>query len=233
MRTTVARSAGMTRRGFSLIELLVTIAIIAVLIGILLPTLPLARDAARRVACGATLRSVGQGVELYLQGNKDQYPVARYMPRPWLRIDAADFGLPGESFEEFDASLADRMEPYLDGGAEVWKCPGDRAVHGVEWTDDEGNERIGGTSYTYISGLGGRRLDESFFVRFLKLSPPKIPVIYDFDGNTYETEDGRQVRVDFFHASRNLLFADGHVGKYQTDDFETDQPGPTGTGAGR
>lgn len=210
----------MDRRAFSLIELLVTISIIAVLIGILLPTLPLARDAARRVACGATVRSIGQGVELYIQDNRDIYPVARYMPEPWLHIDASDFGLDEESFnDEFGGSLPARMENYLDGGAEIWKCPGDRDVHGVEWTDDQGNERIGGTSYTYISGLGGRRLDESFFVTRLKLNSAQIPVIYDFDGNTYETEDGRFITVDFFHSSRNLLFADGHVGKYETQDL--------------
>lgn len=208
----------MKTRAFSLIELLVTISIIAVLIGILLPTLPLARDAARRVACGATLRGVGQGVELYIQDNRDLYPTARYMPRPWLRIDAADFGLPSEAFEEFDATLAGRMENYLDGGAEIWKCPGDKEVHGIEWTDDDGIEQIGGTSYTYISGLGGQRLDESWFVQRLGMNPTQVPVVYDFDGNTYETEDGRLVQVDFFHSSRNLLFADGHVGKFESTD---------------
>lgn len=210
----------MKLRAFSLIELLVTISIIAVLIGILLPALPLARDAARRVACGATLRGVGQGMELYLQDNREAYPVARYMPRPWLQMDAADFGLDEDSFgEDLTGSLTDRMEDYLDGGTELWKCPGDREVHGVEWVDDEGVDRIGGTSYTYISGLSGIRLDQSFFVQRLKLNATQIPVIYDFDGNTYETEDGRFIPVQFFHASRNLLFADGHVGKYETDDL--------------
>jgi prepilin-type N-terminal cleavage/methylation domain-containing protein len=204
------------RPGFSLIELLVTIAIIAVLIGILLPTLPLARDAARRVACRATLRGIGQGVELYKNDHRAVFPVARYMPQPWLRIDAADFGLPPEAFEEFDASLPDRMANYLDGGADLWKCPGDFDVFAVEWADDQGNPRIGGTSYTYISGLGGRRLEESFFYERLGLDATKIPVIYDFDGNTYETEDGRLIPVDFFHATRSLLFADGHAGAYES-----------------
>ncbi len=221
MGTTGRRWAGMRRRGFSLIELLVTISIIAVLIGILLPTLPLARDAARRVACGATLRGVGQGVELYIQDNKDLYPVARYMPEPWLRIDPNDFGIDEdelEIFEQWDIALPERMENYLDGGADLWKCPGDRQVHSIEWTDDQGVERIGGTSYTYISGLGGRRLDESWFVQRLGMNPTQVPVVYDFDGNTYETEDGRLVQVDFFHSSRNLLFADGHVGKFESTD---------------
>ncbi|MEM1071246.1 MAG: hypothetical protein AAGH71_00295 [Planctomycetota bacterium] len=198
-----------------------TISIIAVLIGILLPTLPLARDAARRVACGAQLRGIGQGVQLYLNDNKDLYPPARYMPQPWLGIDAADFGLPPGSFAEFEVALPERMDSYLDGGASenytAWRCPGDRDVHGIEWTDDQGNERIGGSSFTYISGLGNQRIDESFFVQRVGLNPSQVPVVYDFDGNTYETEDGRLVPVDFFHATRNLLFADGRVSKYDVE----------------
>ena len=215
------RWAFMRRNGFSLIELLVTISIIAVLIGILLPVLPLARDAARRVACGATLRGVGQGIELYKGDNKELYPVARYMPRPWLRIDASDFNLPEESFEDFEGSLPARLANYLEGDDEVWKCPGDKVVHSVEWTDDEGRERIGGTSYTYISGLGGQRLEETFFFTRVGLNATQIPVVYDFDGNTYETEDGRLIPVDFFHSTRNLLFADSHVGKYDTEATNT------------
>jgi prepilin-type processing-associated H-X9-DG protein/prepilin-type N-terminal cleavage/methylation domain-containing protein len=62
--------------GFTLVELLVVIGIIAVLIGILLPALSRARENANSLKCAANLRSIGQGFALYLAQNKQTYPAA-------------------------------------------------------------------------------------------------------------------------------------------------------------
>lgn len=57
------------KRAFTLIELLVVISIISILMALLLPCLGYARERAKRVACMANLRSIGQGIYVYANDN--------------------------------------------------------------------------------------------------------------------------------------------------------------------
>src|SRR5256885_2138335 len=67
------RSTREEKRGFTLVELLVVIGIIAVLIGILLPALNKARKAARTTTCLANIRTLTQAEMQYWNDNKGKF----------------------------------------------------------------------------------------------------------------------------------------------------------------
>lgn len=207
-------------RGFSLIELLVVMFIIALLLGILLPVLPKARDAGKRVACSSNLRNVGQVIELYKNDFKEKFPLARYMPPPFLSGEDK-VKPPKKPAPPLNTALAKYIDPD-SGESKVYKCPGDKIVFDATYTNPGDIEGGGsattkkcGMSYTYMISLGDKQYEKTFWYEWLKKSPTDTPVAYDFDGGTFETRDPAiTLTVPFFHATRNVLFVDGHVGKY-------------------
>lgn len=65
------------KRGFTLIEVLVVVAILALLVSILLPSLKRARRQARLVTCSSNISQIAKGLMIYAVESRGRYPTRR------------------------------------------------------------------------------------------------------------------------------------------------------------
>jgi len=174
-------------KGFTLVELLVVIGIIALLISILLPSLNRARETANRVKCASNLRQIGQAILLYSNENRGAYP--RTTEDPLTTTITPTWGTGGEWDRPFQATggLGNGSQPanndvtaslFLllrleDVTSEVFTCPsaaqerwdyggaGATALNWSNWNGTTGLSR--NLSYSYQNGFPGQNATVSGF----------------------------------------------------------------------
>jgi len=124
MRLSLGRSGGLTTRnsprigidagrcGFSLIELLVVVAIIAIVMSLVLPSLGAAKELTRRVVCATNLRQLGVALKMYANENDSEYPVEELCgnPQPVLTTALTACGLVERDI--FYCPSAEQFEQY-------------------------------------------------------------------------------------------------------------------------
>jgi len=176
----------MKRKAFTLIELLVVIAVIALLLSIVIPSLNMAKETARKVICASNLKSIGQSVFVYAKVNDEFLPDSWYdpvgAPNPWrsyllFYINKNDPSLSGKARVTSSHGLGNLYMTDLIETGETFYCPsapkyaeGDVAAFRYEYYSRGGTDfpfdNVPGTtnsgtvrsSYNYVPQRAGSKV---------------------------------------------------------------------------
>ena len=143
-----------------MIELLVVVAIIALLVSILVPSVQQARELAERVVCAANIRSICLAMNMYAQENDNTLPAIRLASYDAGQAGLGYFGLMGNLDSPWYPQRQPWwmiVNPYVGDTREVFRCPTDTGplpelpesgafATNVSWYEGSG------TSYVFNAG---------------------------------------------------------------------------------
>jgi prepilin-type N-terminal cleavage/methylation domain-containing protein/prepilin-type processing-associated H-X9-DG protein len=174
---------------FSLIELLVVMAVIAILAAILLPVLSRAKESGRSTACVSNLHQIGLALQMYVDENKNTLPVMRDAPMDTNAVSTNTMPSP---------NIVLKTEL---GNTNVLRCPSDFA----------GIFQLTGSSYGWNSLLNGENANH-LVVMGLDFNPHYIPVF--FDKENFHALRGPNKAVNYLYADghiKDLLTIEGSL----------------------
>ena len=202
MRKHGQRISRAARDAFTLIEMLVVIAIIAILAGLLFPVFSTARAKARSTQCLSNLKQIGSAVFMYADDYDGRFPwgidcADRYVPQLWTMFPQYQAKIPSMP------RLKQVLDPYVHSD-EVWHCPADRGYSHLEDSpfrleaqptafEALGNSYMYQTLITFRGGLISQLGD-----------PVNTKVFFDGHGSWHGGDAHSQRRW-------NVVYGDGHA----------------------
>ena len=159
LRSTMGRlNLPTSRRGFTVIELLVTVAVIGLLVALLLPSVNAARESARRAQCASRLRQVGLSLHGY-HGLHRTFPAGSHNSWSWLThiLPQMDQQV---LYEQYDFRRLPFDEPnseYLDANLPLVLCPSDPHSERIHSSSGLGGLQFAHTNYLGSLAVGSSR----------------------------------------------------------------------------
>ncbi|MEM1184513.1 MAG: type II secretion system protein [Planctomycetota bacterium] len=220
----------MNRRAFSIVELMVVIAIIGVLISILLPALGAARSASRQVLALANARTLHQTFELYLDSNDETYPFVPGFADPNLGgeqvvfvnwypegtvIGTNDRFMLAWAWPALISTIAPWEEHY-----ETWVSPGKPTELPEDWVDSQEREpgeeiswRLSNTFLADPAAWDGKANADPMVFRAVKRPDIAFPSGKALAWDTHLAYLSRRpdLRDGHWDADAPIAFADGHA----------------------
>jgi len=142
--------------GFTLVELLVVIGIIAILVAVLLPALSKARRAANTIACASNLRQIVQAMMIYASQNNNYIPGGPNTTGAFL-FDPT----PKDGYPVFDAQYSEKYCPEISQDWD-WQAPIAK-VMGVSF-NEAGDAASRAQRYHFLMHLGVFTCPENQFL---------------------------------------------------------------------